>query len=573
MNKVSVDERAALVAGPSPRPVARSWTSALFAAFSVVTTARIVTSRGRDEYAIWPDEPSQLAVARFIGGGTRWNMYDHSVWRPLFGTLLAPVYWFTDDPTTVFHVALALNAVLGGVAAALLVPLARRLTPLSPWWCCAVAVSVSVAPAAIFPTSFVFSESLLVPIYLATLLVLFAVNESPSLGRGLLAGVLAAAGFATHSRMLPLVAIVIGVVLLAAVRRRISARDAVVVVAGTLGATAVVSMYTSYVVDRLWSEPSTRNSMGGVLEQLRSGWPVLVSALGQTWYLLVASLGVIAYGVFVLVRAAFGRSLLAGPRAGDARLLLVTTGVCISLSMVFMADRWRSDQLVYGRYNDAVVGPVLVVGIAVLLGAIPVRRLVAIVGSAALAILGTGSILWALRSTELSASNGLEPMILGLQSFATSATSIEVIRISWWAAVLTIAVGAIAVAATRRAMPAVVLVVLIALVGLGWVRTKTILDRSWDDSGDISAVEDLRDGPLNDGVAVDFYLPWGSTSTNRMMAYQFHLPRTEFTVVHDQVDDASSPLVFARVRDDGFDEVGATLIWRDPRGRYGLWER
>jgi hypothetical protein len=28
-----------------------------------------------------------------------------------------------------------------------------------------------------------------------------------------------------------------------------------------------------------------------------------------------------------------------------------------------MADRWRTDQLVYGRYNDAVLGPIALIGI------------------------------------------------------------------------------------------------------------------------------------------------------------------------------------------------------------------
>jgi hypothetical protein len=58
-----------------------------------------------------------------------------------------------------------------------------------------------------------------------------------------------------------------------------------------------------------------------------------------------------------------------------------------------------------------------------------------------------------------------------------------------------------------------------------------------------------------------------------MMLYQFYLPRTEFTVVNDLDVGASSPYVFARLREDGLAESGATLVWRDPRGLYGLWER
>jgi hypothetical protein len=158
----------------------RRWALVSLMAAAVVTIARLRTSRGRDEYAIWPDEPAQLAIARWMGGGTRWNMDDHSVWRPLFGTLLSPVYWFTDDPITVFHTALVLNALLGGLAAMLLVFVARRLTPMSPWWCAIAAVIVSLAPAALFTTDFVFAESLVAPLYLATLLTLLRLYETPT---------------------------------------------------------------------------------------------------------------------------------------------------------------------------------------------------------------------------------------------------------------------------------------------------------------------------------------------------------------------------------------------------------
>ena len=59
-------------------------------------------------------------------------MLDRSTWRPGFGTLIAPIHWLTSDPVVAYQAALAVNAVLGGVACVLLCLLARRLTPLSP---------------------------------------------------------------------------------------------------------------------------------------------------------------------------------------------------------------------------------------------------------------------------------------------------------------------------------------------------------------------------------------------------------------------------------------------------------
>ena len=243
------------------------------------------------------------------------------------------------------------------------------------------------------------------------------------------------------------------------------------------------------------------------------------------------------------------------------------------LSSVFMSDRWRSDQLVYGRYNDSIITPVLLVGPAALVGAIPLRRL-AVVSAAAATTIGTGLLLWSLRSEVLSESNGLEPMILGLQPFATSTTSIDVVRISVWASLVALALAAVSIGTCRRRVAPIALATLVLLVGVGWSRAATIVDRTWDDSGDLSAVEEIRD--LVDGVDVDFALPAASNSTDRMMLYQFHLPHTELTVVDDALV-GTSPIVFARVgtRGDerGLSDAGATLVWRDPRGRYALWER
>jgi hypothetical protein len=553
----------------------RSWVIGSGVAATIVVVARLWTSRGRDGYTLWPDEPAQLAIARFVGGGTRWNMHNHSVWRPLFGTLLAPVHWFTDDPATVFHAALALNAVLGGLAAALLVFVAHRLTPMSAAWCSAGAVVVALSPAVIFTTDFVFSESLIAPLYLATLLSLLRLQESPTVGAGALTGVLAAAAFGAHSRMLPLALITLGVVLWAAVRRRLRVLHATAAVGVTLGGLALVSAYTTHLVDRLWNEPSTRNSTDGVIEQLKNGSAVLVSLLGQSWYLLVATLGIVVYGAFVLLRSAVDRNPAAvGPRRSDAVVVVLTVGACVALSSVFMSDRWRSDQLVYGRYNDAVITPLLLVGLAVLVGAVPVRRLAVLSAATATATMLSGLALWRLRSDVLSESNGLEPMILGLQPFAVSATSIDVVRISVLASAGTLALGAVSIAACRRQLAPIVFAVVGLLVAVGWSRTASNVDRTWTHSEKLSAVEDVAD--VVDGADVDFVLPAGSNSTGRMMLYQFHLPHTEFTVVTEPVP-GTSPFVFARVGTDGDERelsgAGAALIWRDPRGRYGLWER
>jgi hypothetical protein len=566
-----------------PAPVRRlpttsgSWLASAAVSGVLVTLVRRFVSRGRDEYSIWPDEPAQLAIARYVGGGERWYMHNHSIWRPGFGTLLSPVHWFTDDPTTVFHVALALNAVLGGVAAVLLVVLAARLTGLGAWPSAAVAVLVSLSPAVLFTSDFVYSESLLLVLYVAALLLLMRFHAQPAVGVGVGAGVVAGLAFGTHSRMLPLTFVVIGIALLAGWRRRLSwGRCALVV--GVAGATAaLMSVYTDLLVERLWNEPSTRNSPEGVAGQLDDVPAILVALIGQTWSLLVASVGLVGYGAWALGLRALRRGTPADDqvvRAGDARVVLAASASLVALSVVFMADRWRSDQLVYGRYNAVAVLPVVVVGIGVLLGSPRVRRLAVVVVATAASTTGTAALLWVMRRELLESDNGLEPMILGLQPFITSPTRIDVPLITAISVAVALALGITATLLQGRRHRTLIVVAAVALVVVaGAWRTDERVRSTWNPARSTRAVAALRAEVLTTGVPVDYLLPAGSNSTQPMMLYQFHLPETAFAVVTDPLAGAPNSFVFAPDDDDALRGAGARIVWRDPHRPIALWQR
>ncbi|MBA3286926.1 MAG: hypothetical protein H0U21_02710 [Acidimicrobiia bacterium] len=433
----------------------RPWLIAGVIASLATIATRWWISHGRTQYTIWPDEPAQLAIARFASGGTRWNMHDHSTWRPLYATLIAPLHWLFDDPIRVYQAALVVNALLGGVATALLVVLARRLTSLTTWAAAAAAILVSVAPAALFPTEFVWSESLVVPTFLGTLLALLSFRERPSLGVGVAAATLAAAAFGSHSRMLPLTVITVAVVALEVRRRRLAATTGALIVAWTAAGFLAVTAYSGFVVDRLWDEPTTRNSYGGIVAQLGKVGATFASFVGQSWYLLVTTAGVAGLGVIALARLARrrqpGDTDRATSAAADARLVLAVVGAHVALAMVFMSDRWRPDQVVYGRYNDAVVGPVVLVGIGELVTSSSVRRLAQDVVAVAVATAVLGGLLVMLRGDELSEGAGVRAMILGLQPFLVGEVAIPVVTITIAAIVVALLVGAVAGGTTRLA--------------------------------------------------------------------------------------------------------------------------
>ena len=544
-----------------------------------VTAVRWWVSHRREVFHMNPDEPGQLAIARFVGGGTRWNMFDHSTWRPGYATLIAPIGWFVDDPATAFRVALAVNAVLGGVSFVLLCLLARRITALTTGWCIVAALAVSLAPALLFTTDWVWSEALVQVAFFACLLVALRFVERPSLAAGLGMGALAATGFAAHSRLLPLSLVVAGLGVLAAVRRWLPAVVAIGVVVWVLVLDLAVSRYSTWVVRQVWDAPRSTNTAGGVMGRLGDVPAIAVSAAGQVWYQLVATAGLAGIGALALARTASRRGDGGDerPTAGAARVVLATAGLTLALSIVFMSDRYRPDQLVYGRYNDPAFAAVVLAGVAALVLARPARlaRDGAVV---VVVLLVTGGVMGILRDDDLQASGGVRAMVLGIVGYVRGARGIDVAGVTLSAALLTVAVIVVAVAAKGRVRRVLVLATLVALLATGFSRTRDIVDRGtngWAIADGMASIATV----LPDGAAVREKLvpPSDDPSANwsqqrlRSMLYQFYLPHNA-VYREGAPDQPDTPYVFAPLGDPELEAAGAEVVWHDPGVSIGLWK-
>jgi len=554
---------------------------ALAGAGTLVAVVRWWTSHRREMFHITPDEPGQLAIARFVGGAARWNMFDRSTWRPGYGTLIAPIHWLTDDPVLFFSLALVANAVLGGLSCVLLCLLARRLTNLSWPGCIGAGVLVALAPAVLFSTNWVWSEALVSATCLGALLAALRFDDHPSVWRGLVMVLVATAGFSAHSRLLPLAAVTAVLVLVALVQRRLSPGPAAGVLAvGALSLWAV-TRYSAWLVARIWESPTTTNTADGVLDRVTQPGPVVVSLAGQVWYQLVATAGLAGLGAIVLVGQAIGRRYETGsettdrrPATATARIALATAGSLVALAVVFMSDRYRPDQVVYGRYNDAVVGPIVVVGLGALITA-SARFLTRSLLGVAAAIAATAVVLQVWRDEALGAQGAVRAMVLGLAAYSDEIT-IDVVAISRLALILVAVVGAAALVARRLDCRWAVLAVLLPLLAVSWVRARDVLDSNINSWALADATADRLRDALPSGEAVRFRVvpndkdpaaTWGDQRL-RTMVYQFYLPQNAMTEDGPKVGPG---YVFAPLFDPDLLAAGGDVRWRDPRVRIGLW--
>lgn len=539
----------------------------------VVAVVRWWVSHERRIVHMTPDEPGQLAISRFMGRGLRWNMFDHSTWRPLYGTLLAPVTWLTDDPTTWYRGGLVLNAVLGGVSCALLAVLGRRLTRWSWPWCAALATAVALAPALLLTTNWVWSEALVQVTFLGFLLAALRVADTSSWWAGAAMVLCAAAGFATHSRLLVLSVTAAGLVALLAWQRRMPLGRAAALVGVLVVALVAVSRWSQFVVDRVWDAPAPTNTAGGVLARIGKVGPLARTAVGQLWYQLVTTVGFGGLGAITLGRAALRRGR--PPSARDARIVLAAVLPVLALSIVFTTDRWRPDHIVYGRYNDVAMAPVVLVGLAAALRASR-RRLLVDGAAVAVTTAVCGVVLWATSNEALRATGLLRMMVLGLLPFVET-RRLEVAAVGAAAVVVIVVVaGVLALVRPGHVRLAVGVVAVATLLVLGDRRARPVADGALNTWTSAAVVQEVSGDVLPRGVAVRNRLVQDSAvpvnaQRQRAMLYEFYLP---FNTMHREglgEPGEPTPWVFAPVDDQELVTTGAELRWRDPHVAIGLW--
>jgi hypothetical protein len=525
-----------------------------------------------------PDEPANLAMARWISGGLRWNMFDHSTWRPGNALLMAPLFWFTDSTATIMHGGLLIGAALGGIAAAILARLAVRLTTLSPTGCVIASGVIAVAASSLSATAFVWAEGVVTVTFLATLVLLLKFYDRPGFWLGTATVGMSALGFTGHSRLMPLLASTIVLVLFKCLIARRWGLTAALA-AASLAMTYVSFAFTTLVFDHVWDDPASSNTVNTVVKRLPHLGANLRSALGQTWYQLVATFGLTIIGAGVLVlRSLRRRATTPYGVIRDARLVLLTTVPLILVSIVFMSSRTRTDHRIYGRYNDAVLWPVLIIAIAWLvnLRRTPYKKsAAAVLIGIMLAIVGTSVGVQHFDGQALSDSVGVRPMIAGLEPIVGKATSIDITRVAIVSLVF-MAIFIVAALVSRRGFT--LALIALAFLVVGGIRTRdafSIRLNSWEPATEVTAIDDLipPDATLGFRFVLAADKPGESWDDQRRRAqlYQFALPHHLFE--RDRgINDGVGPYVFAPTNDKILSAAGGKILWTDPKVKVSLWE-
>lgn len=552
-----------------------------------VMAVHLIGAWGSTSPRIVADEAAYLGMARLLGGGPRWNLHIATTYGSGYSVLLAPWYALDLSPTGVYRAAIGTNVALAGATFVACEAFARRVTTLvSPVSVAVSAVAVSL-PALSLTTGVAWSDNLTPLCVLLLLLATLRLVDRPTVGTGVLTGAVWVAGVAAHARLLPLAAIVVVVLGVRLVQRRTT----LVAVASTVGVMTLgylgVKWASGELYDRLYVPGGQVDQGLAEADRLTHLNPLAFSGIGQTWYLLVATAGVAGFAGFNLAATGWRAARRRGvgrPRQPTATratgvgrdglqalpllaltVVIATLVLSFSTSVGFMTDRPRTDHLVYGRYNDAFIAPLVVIGLATLIARPGLRWLLGRALALAATMAVTSVLLSRYRRWVLGYATITDFGVLGLVPYDLVAPR----RLLW---VTAVAVGLLALvtlaASLRRGRTAAVVGLAAVLVVGGTVRGAALLDA--DGVTDPSTSEELED-VVAAGEVLTFVNTPTFNSVGPFYRFQLYLPDNPAVLSDQPAWDTGTPLVLADAREPAVAQAGYRLAWVDPESQIGLW--
>lgn len=523
------------------------------------------------------DEPAYLAMARLLAGGERWDLGLASTYGPAYSVLIAPWFALGLSPEAVYRAAVVTNIVLAALTFLAFEALARRLPHVDRPLSVALAAVAASLPALVATTNLAWSDDLSPLVFALLLLTIARVVERPGPASAAALAAVTVGGYAVHGRFLPLAPIVIVVLVVLAAGGRLPVRLAAAAAAATAIGLALVQVGSEALYDRLYDPQQVTQGLNEA-DRITHLWPLALSSAGQLWTVVVTTGGLAGIGLVALVLAVPDRwrategdgriHRLASPSGPlEVLALLALVAMAFLVSVVFMTDRPRGDHLVYGRYNDLFVGPLVLWGGAALVTGASRIRTAATALVVALVTAGAAFALWRFRRATLEGGYLVYP-VLGVvaidQAGPPALRSITVVAM----VVLAVLVGlALALPAPARGIAVVLVAAALCVAGSQRAVDRIDPSRHADPRDAATMAEVLPDGARLAWVADD---PTNPLSTS-FYRDQLYTPDNPSVRVQGAPWDAGEPFVVAGARRPEPSAAGYRLAWVEPGSTLGLW--
>jgi len=360
------------VPAAAARSSGRLWVILLTLGWLVQAGLRVWFSRQQFMPLANPDETAYLIAARVLAGGPGADLSGSTLYQGGYPLLITPVYWFTSNPSTVYHAVLVVNAAISALVMPLGYVACRRLGLGRPAGY-VVATVAALVPAGFFYSQYAMTDAVFPVLTLAWLLTTHSwlnptaassarVRYAAAVGSALLA----AFAYATHSRGLVMLA---GLAAVGAFIfwRQAAARLSVLAAAVTAVVIAAAGWMLNHHISLAIYPEGTRSLSGQIRQRLATvngTIHVLEMAAGQLWRLVLDSWGIAGIGLVAALLVIVRRDVRSDLRVMGALAVTVTTVTACTAPAALPANQpqaWAS-----GRYLDGMIIVFFLVGAVML---------------------------------------------------------------------------------------------------------------------------------------------------------------------------------------------------------------
>lgn len=327
-----------------------------------------------DEFGYWGNA-AYLAGLDWSDAVSKIPYYSYG-----YSLLLVPLFWIFDNPVHMYKAAIILNGIMLSLSFLLCYDIAKKLAnTVNHYILIALSLLVSMFPAYITYSSIAWCECLLILTFWILTWCFTNLNDKSSKHKFILIGILSVYVYIVHQRALGILIASITVILLMRLCNKINWKQFICVVLPVI-VLAITHFYLKdFIQSHIWLNSSNNLAndytaqMGKInqlftIEGLIQAFKIL---LGQFFYLGAASYLLCYFGLSELIKQiklAISGFMVNNDTDLDNKFflyvfLLIALLLSLAISVIFMINPTRIDQVVYGRYILMAIGPVILIGL------------------------------------------------------------------------------------------------------------------------------------------------------------------------------------------------------------------
>lgn len=331
---------------------------------------------------VMPDETGFWAAGAFFSGKDWSGTIKLAPYYGLgYGFLQAPLMLIFDDPVIIFRAAIVLNVLfmVGDYFIAVIV--AKNLFPhVNIYIRCLASFVITVYSSFLYNSQTTYVESVVVFIFWLIILLMIRLIQNPKIWYSIFMAIAVAYLFALHQRTLGILIAVIMTYIILLCQKKINWKNILAFIVGVAVIVGCILIIKSNLVTEMYQNGSSvaTNDFSGQAGKIlyiftpKGFISLCINVIGRIMYLGTATFGMIYVGIFFICKTIFRQIYNWKKKISDSGkddlvvlkfFMILCLLAAIGISAIFMISGSRNDHIIYGRYSEYVIAPILLIAL------------------------------------------------------------------------------------------------------------------------------------------------------------------------------------------------------------------